>query len=665
MGRRTPMRYAVYRVRTVLAVLMVLGTPALASAAESRFGFEVDWPERRVWPGASDVEGIVIRAVDAEGELIPQRGILSLVGLGVQGDVELVDGRVRLPAARIDAEEIRISLGDVESRHTVPSIPGWLSLAPALLAIALALLTRQVIVSLVGGIYLGSLLLGFGPIASWAATLDRLVGAAADPDHVKIMLFTLLMGGMVGVVTSSGGAAGIVASVVRFAKTPRSASITTWAMGMFVFFDDYASSLLVGNTMRPLTDDLKISREKLAYIVDSTAAPISSLAIVSTWIGYEVSVLAEAMKAANIERDAYEVFISGLPSRFYQILSLLFVLLIAGFGRDFGPMLHAERRARRRGQVLRDGAKPLMDANLLKGEEKSPARPRAWLAVTPIAMLVSVALAVLAVTGLEAASSDVAGFAAARESGWVRTFGFVLGNSASYDALLYGSGAGVATAILTAGVVRAVSWGAAFDALIRGIQAMMLAVMVLTLAWSIGSVMSDLHAGAYVTGALGETLPVWMLPSLAFVLAALIASATGTSWGTMAVLFPIVIPLVAASSGDPDFESIFLATASAILGGAVFGDHCSPISDTTVLSSIACASDHVDHTRTQAPYALLVGAVSVVFGYVPAGLGVSPWISLVLGLIVLVAFVRLLGKRPEDASDPLPVEESRAEGVQA
>ncbi|MEO1171886.1 MAG: Na+/H+ antiporter NhaC family protein, partial [Myxococcota bacterium] len=171
--------------------------------------------------------------------------------------------------------------------------------------------------------------------------------------------------------------------------------------------------------------------------------------------------------------------------------------------------------------------------------------------------------------------------------------------------------------------------------------------MVLILAWSIGSVMDALHAGAFVSGALSGTLPLWTIPSLSFVLAAMIAAATGSSWATMAVLFPIVIPLVAASQGDPNFEPVFLATASAILGGAVFGDHCSPISDTTVLSSIACASDHVDHTRTQAPYALVIGFVTVAVGYVPAGFGVSPWISIGLGLAVLWALLRFLGESPE------------------
>ncbi len=638
------------------ALLLLLGT-TLPVRAEVPAGteLEVEWPSRRLWVGAEGVEGITLRAVNEDGTPVPIDGPVSVTGLTLPSEVAFAGASLTLPPARIDAREVEVALESLSLRTEVPILPGWLSLAPAILAIALALISRQVILSLVGGIYVGVLLLGANPLGGFGRTLDVMVGSAADADHAKIMMFTLLMGGMVGVITASGGTAGIVQSLVKYAKTPRSASLASWGMGMLVFFDDYASSLLVGNTMRPVTDGLKISREKLSYIVDSTAAPISSIAIVSTWIGYEVSVLAEAMQASGLERDAYEVFITGLPSRFYQILSLVFVAMVAWTGRDFGPMLAAERRARRGDGLLREGATPLMDENILAGNagDKEP-EPRAWLAFGPIVVLIAVAFVVLMATGLAAAVSDPAGYATAQADGFVRTFGFILGNSASYDALLYGAGAGVAASMIFAGFVRAITLESAFDALVRGIQAMMLAVITLVLAWSIGSVMGDLQAGAYASGALSGALPLWTLPSLAFFLSALIASATGTSWGTMAVLFPVVIPLVAEAAMNPSTEGVFMATASAILGGAVFGDHCSPISDTTVLSSIACASDHVDHTRTQAPYALTIGAITIGLGYVPAGFGLSPWISLVLSVGALWAVLRFLGQSPEvDAAAPV------------
>lgn len=470
----------------LIGVLTLL--PAPATAAE----LEVEWPRRRLWVGAERVQGITLRAVEADGGLAAMNGVVVLTGLGVQGEVRMVDGAVTLPAANIEAETVAFEVVGLRGTAVVPQVRPWLSLLPAVLAIALALLTRQVLLALFGGIYAGGLLLGHDPLRAFASVFDVMVAAAADADHTKIMMFTLIMGGMVGIISASGGSDGIVTSLIRYARTPRSASLASWGMGMVVFFDDYASTLLVGNTMRPITDGLKISREKLAYIVDSTAAPIASLAIVSTWIGYEVSVLADAMAAAGIERDGYEVFISGLPSRFYQILALIFVAMIAIMGRDFGPMLKAERRARRGDGLLGPDAKPLMDSNLLHGGDEVPP-PRAWLAFGPIGVLLLVALSVMVLTGLDGAVTDPAGWAEAKDEGPLRIVGFILGNSASYDALVYGAGSGAAAAIIFAGAVGALKTGPALDAFVRGVQATVMAVMVLILAWSIGSVMDALH----------------------------------------------------------------------------------------------------------------------------------------------------------------------------
>ena len=522
---------------------------------------------------------------------------------------------------------------------------------PALLAILLALTTRQVLLSLFGGVWLGSALLGSGLWGAFPGSLDIVVKVAADGDSIKIITFTLLMGGLVGIIGSNGGTRGVVAAVARRATTARSGSIATWAMGMLVFFDDYASSLLIGTTMRPITDKLRISREKLSYMVDSTAAPISSLALVSTWIGYEVSVLGDAMRAAGIDRDPYEVFLSGLASRFYMWFALFFVFIVAVMGRDFGPMLAAERRARTTGKLIRDGGAPLMDAGLMDEAEASlKAEPRWWLAAVPLVVLVATVLVVLAVTGLAAADSDPAGYAAAQQAGLTRTLGFVLGNSASYDALVYAGAASAGIALVLSVASRAMTLEKGINAFVQGLRAMILAVVVLTLAWSIGHVMEKLYAGPFVAELGQGNLPPWALSSLTFLLAVLMAFATGTSWGTMAILFPIVIPVAATHAGAAGFETILLGTSSAVLAGAVFGDHCSPISDTTVLSSIASASDHVDHTRTQAPYAILCGVASLLLGYLPYSFGVPAWLLVPVGLVALAGFLRVFGAPSDDPS---------------
>lgn len=503
----------------------------------------------------------------------------------------------------------------------VPYSPSLASLLPALAAIVLALTTRQVLVSLAGGIWLGAALL-HGVWLSLPRSADLLVAVAADADHVKVIVFTLALGGLVGVVAGAGGTAGVVKAVSGFARTPRSASITTWVMGMLVFFDDYASTLLVGNTMRPITDAARVSREKLSFIVDSTAAPIASLALVSSWIGYEVSTMGDALKTAGINQDPYQLFLQGLSSRFYPIFALVFVLMVAWTGRDFGPMRAAERRARHQGKLLRDGAAPLMDAHVLEeAAELNAPPPRAWLAVVSIGALVVGVLASMA----------------------------VLGADASYDALIYGSMTGVLVALVSATASRALTLDGAMNALARGVRSMTLAILVLVLAWGIGQTMKNLQAGQYVADLVGHSLPAWSLPTITFLLAALMALATGTSWGTMAILFPIVVPVAATHAADPAFATILLGSTSAVLAGAVFGDHCSPISDTTVLSSVASAADLVDHTRTQLPYAALCGAVSVVAGTLPMGLGVPPAVCLLVGVGLLWALLRGLGRTVDAA----------------
>ncbi|MEL7367302.1 MAG: Na+/H+ antiporter NhaC family protein [Myxococcota bacterium] len=632
----------------VLATLIAMA-PSSAGAADT--ALEVRWPAKRLWVGAINVEGIRVAAVGPDGQPIATlKGPVTIRGLKTATTAcTLENGVCNVPPATIASSEITLSFGDIHSTADVPVLSGWLTLLPAFLAIALALLTRQVLLSLMGGVLLGAGLLHRSGLAAFPRALDVVVDAAADLDHMKIMFFTMLMGGLVGLITANGGTVGVVQVVANRAKTVRTGSLATWSMGLLIFFDDYASSLIIGTTMRPVTDRLRISREKLSYMVDSTAAPIASLALISTWIGYEVSVLADALKAAGLERDAYEVFLSGLSSRFYQIFALAFVFIIAWLGRDFGPMLTAERRARHEGKVLRDDAEPLMDANLLEDAERmKDCTPRAWLAALPLAVLIVTVLSVLIGTGLEAGAADPAAYANASDRGFIGWLGFILSNAASYDALVYGGGFSAGAALISSVAVGALNLQQGAEAFVRGLQAMLMAIVVLCLAWSIGSVMDDLRAGPYVAQLVGDAVPTWALSTIAFLLAAVMAFATGTSWGTMAILFPIIIPVVAVHEGVAGFENILLGSSSAVLAGAVFGDHCSPISDTTVLSSIASAADLLDHTRTQAPYAILCALVAILVGYIPYGLGVPAPLLIVIGLVLLVAFARIVGERPED-----------------
>jgi Na+/H+ antiporter NhaC len=524
---------------------------------------------------------------------------------------------------------------------------GWLSLLPAGLAIGLALGTRQVLPSLLAGIVVGAGLVHGTVAGAFFRALDVLAAVVADADKAKILLFTLTMGGLVGVVGASGGASGLAQAFGQRARSRRGAGLTTAALGLLFFFDDYASSLMVGTTMRPITDRLRISREKLSYIVDSTSAPVASLALVSTWVGYEVSVMQDALQAAGIDRTGYEVFLSGMGARFYPWLALWMVICVAWSQRDFGPMARAEDRAVRTGDVLRPGGQALMDVDT----EPAAAPPRLWLGLLPVATLVVTVLAVLGVTGWSGAQADPDALARALDAGWLRGIGHLLGEAASFDALLYGSGSAALVAMVGAVASRACRFGPALEAFLTGLKATLPAVVVLVLAWGIGRVMADLEAGPFLAAQLGSSVPGWSLPTLVFLVSAGLAFATGTSWGTMAIVFPVAAPLIALHLGQPDFEGILLGSTASVLAGAVFGDHCSPISDTTVLSSVACAADHADHTRTQAPYALVVASVSVVLGTLGYGFGLPSWAGLGLGAAALTAIVFIGGRRPGSGRD--------------
>ncbi len=520
-------------------------------------------------------------------------------------------------------------------------LPGWLSLLPPLLAIGLALATRDVLISLFLGIFGGALILnGWNPFAALGRTVDQfIVPALTEESNTSIIVFTLFLGGMVGLITKSGGTRGIIERLAPYATNRRRGQLATWAMGVLIFFDDYANTLIVGPTMRPITDRLKISREKLAYIVDSTAAPVVCLFPISTWVGYELGLIQQAFRDLGVEFDAYTFFIRSIPYRFYPLFALLAVLTLAWRQVDFGPMRKAERRAAERGELLPPDAVPIADYSSQDMEPPADAPLRASNAFLPILTVVLVTLWGLYATG-------AAGKTRAIDVGvgdWLRV---VLNDANSFQALLWASLSGMLIALILPVAQRILSLGDAIKAMVAGFKAMLLALCVLTLAWSIGDVCGELHTADFLVALThGIVAPMW-LPALTFILSAAVAFATGSSWGTMAILEPLVIPIchelsIAAGLqvGDDRYMAYMLGTIAAVLSGSVWGDHCSPISDTTILSSMATGCDHIAHVRTQIPYALSVGALALIVGCLGSGLGLPAWLALVLGAALLVCGV--------------------------
>ncbi|MCH7728809.1 MAG: hypothetical protein IH991_20340, partial [Planctomycetes bacterium] len=389
-------------------------------------------------------------------------------------------------------------------------------------------------------------------------------------------------------------------------------------------------------------DHLKISREKLAYLVDSTAAPVAGVAIISTWIAAEIGYINDAFdKLGLAERvNGFDIFVQTIPYRFYALLALVFVPMVALLGRDFGAMLKAERKAR-----LTDGTKP----NVKPTSNVTPARASHWLnAVLPIVTMLAVTTVLLFMTGLEAVAFGETSFYNVFSSG------------NSYIALLYGSLAGLLTAVLMTILQKLMSLKELAKAVRDGAKTVLLALAILWLAWTLSGITTKEHLGTdvYLGGLLQGNVPIQLMPTLVFVLASFVAFATGTSWGTMGILMPLAVRVTytmlqgdnsAVSPSDP----IMLASVGSVLAGAIFGDHCSPISDTTVVSSQASGCDHMAHVWTQLPYALVVGAVAILCGTLPIGFGVSVWVLLPLGVLVLFVFLRLVGRRVEDDNSTL------------
>jgi len=463
--------------------------------------------------------------------------------------------------------------------------------------------------------------------------------------HIQALIFSLLLGAMVGTLESGGGMRVLIQRVSSKIKSRRGAQTLIATSGLAVFFDDYANTLLLGGTMRSTADRYRLSRQKLAYLVDSTAAPVAGLAVVSTWAAIEISYMADGLAVAGINDNqaAFEMFIQSIPYRFYPWLALVMVYCIAVSQRDFGPMLKAEQAA-----LTSDS-----DGEAEGEENTSEPYPHLWwAAVVPVVLCVVSVMLVLVYTGLKAQppveESMVEGQAA---SGWLRQAGQIIGSGDSYVALMVGGAVGLLTAVLmhmSLGGCRLVE---CLKGAFGGARQMGPALLILWFAWGL-SAMTDKNAldtGGYLSSVLSDRLDVQLLPTVVFIIAAAMAFSTGTSWGTMAMLTPLSIGLALQldPAGGPE-GAITLATCGSVLAGAIFGDHCSPISDTTVLSSRASGCDHVAHVRTQMPYAIVVGLVCILCGTLPAAFGVSPWISLGLGSVSLVLVVRCFGKLPRE-----------------
>ncbi len=525
-------------------------------------------------------------------------------------------------------------------------MPLWLSIMPPLIAITMALLLKEVLSSLFFGILSGTFIMALYAGNSTAESLlggvlrvadTYMAGSLFDADHVKIIIFTVFIGGVVRVITVNGGMKSVVNWLAKRAKTSRSAQLMTFLMDLCIFFDDYSNTLVVGNTMRPVTDKMRVSREKLSYIVDSTSAPVVSIAFVTTWIGAELSYIQQGIDTIGLNASAYSVFFNSLAYSFYPILTLAFVLMIIFFRRDYGPMFKAEVAARKSLKVNAENDKADDDfhGHILD-------------AFLPLLVLVLGTIAGLMYIGFDAAVwSD-------HNMSFFSKISATIGNSNSYLALVWSSLISLLTAIFITLLRGKIKFVKLMEEVVEGFKSMFNAVVILTMAWSIALITKDMHTAEFVSQLLLDmSLSPALVPIFTFVIACLIGFSTGTSWGTMAILYPLILPaswLLCQKEGlsTADSMPLFYNVVASVMAGAVMGDHCSPISDTTIMSSLASGCDHLRHVATQLPYALTVGTVALLFGIIPTAFGFPSWLAFLIAFIVLALIVRFIGKKVAD-----------------
>ena len=482
------------------------------------------------------------------------------------------------------------------------------ALVPAIVAIGLALITKEVYSSLFVGILMGALLYsGFQfELTITHIFSDGIIGVLSDSYNVGILVFLVILGAMVSLMNKAGGSAAFGQFAASKIKNRVGAQLATILLGVLIFIDDYFNCLTVGSVMRPVTDKFKVSRSKLAYLIDATAAPVCIIAPISSW--------AAAVTGFVEGEDGFSIFIRAIPYNFYAILTVVMMVGMVLMKTEFGKMKEHEKNAARKGDLFTTEGRPYENVK----EEKVSAKGGVVDLLIPIAALIVCCVIGMIYTG---------GFF--EGAGFVEAFC----NSDASLGLTLGSFFGLIITILLYQIRRVLSFKECMDCIPEGFRAMVPAILILTFAWTLKAMTDSLGADLYVAGLVESSAGAFMnfLPAIIFVVGCFLAFATGTSWGTFGILIPIVVAVF--QNGDPQ---MMIMSISACMAGAVCGDHCSPISDTTIMASAGAQCEHVNHVTTQLPYAVLAAVVSFVT-YIVAGFVKSAWIALPVGIVLMLA----------------------------
>lgn len=490
-----------------------------------------------------------------------------------------------------------------------------MSLWPSLVALAVVFLTLRVMVGLLAGASAGVLLLNNGnPLSAFVSFFEtHLIPSVQSDWRISVILFTFLLGGFAALLEYGGGFRAILHRFVRGPGNPaRRVQAGVFGLGLICFFDGLANSMLVGRSMRPLADRTGVSREKLSYIVDSTSSTVACVAVVSTWIAYQLTMIEEGFKAANQEVSPYALFLSSLPYNFYCWFTLGLVAVVIVRNWNPGPMRAAEAR--------------LLPQREITHQEEEEASVSPFRAIMPLFVLLVAIFGGLYLSGTE----SLLPFS-------FRRVAEAIGQADAAIVLVVAS----AMACLVAyGCNRSspASEKPPGEVFLGGVSSLFMPILILISAWVLSSTLGELGAADTLTALMGDRVQPSAFPMTVFLVAMAVSFTTGTSWGTMGVVTPLVLPVALALTAGmtPDLaHPIVAGTVAAIFGGAVFGDHCSPLSDTTIVSSISCGLEPMDHVKTQLPYALLSAALALFLGYGGLAIGLPVWLILALGFLLL------------------------------
>jgi len=538
-----------------------------------------------------------------------------------------------------------LTLGGTPSLET-------LTLLPPIVTIVLAFLTKEVLTSLLAGGFMGTMMLvaanpaELGPARFVLHALRQystiLIDVMSDPGNTAIVILCLCIGGLTNVLRKAGGFHAVAAFLVRYIKKPWQAQAMASVLALMLFFDDYANTLITGPVMQPITDRSRVSREKLSFLVDSTAAPVAGIALISSWIAVELAAIQSGFDVLGVQESSYTAFLGSIPFCFYNIFALGFIFWMILLGRDYGPMYRAECRARG-GVPVRPGSRTEHTAS----EEATVSRASLCIAIAAILFLLAYAVIGIYADGCRNAAA--LGLLPEHAAFSGETLRIAFGQAETVTVLVEAS---ILSALLASGAILAtktLSFTDTVNAWVDGAIQLLPTALILALAWTLSETTAVLGTANYLSEILAGSLPYWLLPSLVFLVCCAVSFSAG-SYGCMLLIMPMAVPIAyTIAFTNPAVQNpwaLFCACVASVLSGSIFGDHCSPVTDTTILSAQGSGCELMDHVTTQMPYALTIAATATILGTLPAGFGISPFFSLPIGFAVIGLVLFKVGKRP-------------------